>query len=87
MLGKCLIQQNASSVSYLGFWHPLEVLCLEQILPPRHLSLETSRLVMEAESFRPTSQGLSGASLSLGLLLDQRVLCVGGDFALQSVLF
>lgn len=49
--------------------------------------LETSRLVMEAESFRPTSQGLSGVSLSLGLLLDQRVLCVGGDFALQSVLF
>lgn len=78
---------SSSSVRYLGFWHPLELLCLEQILPPRHLSLETSRLVMAAESFRPTSQGLSGVSLSLGLLLDQRVLCVGGDFALQSVLF
>lgn len=78
---------SSSSVSYLVFWHPLEVLCPEQILLAPHLSLETSRLVMEAESFRPISQGLSGVSLSLGLLLDQRVLCVGGDFALQSVLF
>lgn len=78
---------SPTSVSYLVFWHPLEVLCAEQILPAPHLSLETSRLVMEAESFRPISQSLSGVSLSLGLLLDQRILCVGGDFALQSVLF